>query len=145
MKVKVLLPINQIQNNTQTSNIMSKWYQNGVDGIQVLDDNFVGHRTRSKLILTWLSKTTEVYQNRYVHVICNSWSVKTAKTLCISSRRFVRWNVIHFTKIRVLLLLLPVECRATWCSIFALFSSYSVVRLALTANGQKIPNAPCVI
>ena len=47
----------------------------------------------------------------------NLWPMKTAKTLCTSSRRLVWWNVIHFTKI-------------------------SVVLLALKAKGQKLLNAP---
>ena len=47
----------------------------------------------------------------------NLWPIKTAKTLCTSSRRLVWWNVIHSTKI-------------------------SVVLLALKAKGQKILNAP---
>ena len=47
----------------------------------------------------------------------NLWPMKTAKTLCTSSRRLVWWNVIHSTKI-------------------------SVVLLALKAKGQKLMNAP---
>ena len=47
----------------------------------------------------------------------NLWPMKTAKTLCITSRRLVWWNVIHSTKI-------------------------SVVLLALKAKGQKLLNAP---
>ena len=47
----------------------------------------------------------------------NLWPMKTAKTLCTSSRELVWWNVIHSTKI-------------------------SVVLLALKANGQKLLNAP---
>ena len=47
----------------------------------------------------------------------NLWPMKTAKTLCTSSRRLVWWNVIHSTKI-------------------------SVVLLALKTKGQKLLNAP---
>ena len=47
----------------------------------------------------------------------NLWPMETAKTLCTSSRRVVWWNVIHSTKI-------------------------SVVLLALKAKGQKLLNAP---
>ena len=47
----------------------------------------------------------------------NLWPMKTAKTLCTTSRRLVWWNVIHSTKI-------------------------SVVLLALKAKGQKLLNAP---
>ena len=50
----------------------------------------------------------------------NLWPVKTAKTVCTSSRRLVRWNVIHSTKI-------------------------SAVLLALKAKGQNILNAPCKV
>ena len=50
----------------------------------------------------------------------NLWPTKTAKTLCTSSRRLVWWNVIHSTKI-------------------------SVVLLALKAKGQKILNAPRIL
>ena len=52
----------------------------------------------------------------------NLWPMKTALTLCTSSRRLVWWNVIHPTKI-------------------------SVVLLALKAKGQKLLNAPrtCII
>ena len=39
-KVEVLLPIDQNQNNTQTSQILLKWCQNCFEGIKVLDDNF---------------------------------------------------------------------------------------------------------
>ena len=39
LKVKVYLPINQNQNNTLTSQILSKWHQNGVEGKKVLDGN----------------------------------------------------------------------------------------------------------
>ena len=34
LKVEVSLPINQNQNNTQTSQIFLKWYQNDVEGIK---------------------------------------------------------------------------------------------------------------
>ena len=50
----------------------------------------------------------------------NLWPMKTAKNLCTSSRRLVYWNVIHSTKI-------------------------SVVLLALKAKGQKLLNAPRII
>ena len=39
LKVEVLLPIYQNQNNTETSKILSKLYHNVVEGIKVLDDN----------------------------------------------------------------------------------------------------------
>ena len=45
------------------------------------------------------------------------WTMKTAKTLCTSSRRLAWWNVIHSTEI-------------------------SVVLLALKAKGQKLLYAP---
>ena len=54
---------------------------------------------------------SKTYQNH------NLWQVETAKTLCISSRRLVWWNVIHSTKL-------------------------SVVVLALKTKGQTILNAP---
>ena len=44
----------------------------------------------------------------------NLWPVKTAKTLCKSSRRLVWWNVIHSTKISVVLLALKAKGQKYW-------------------------------
>ena len=44
----------------------------------------------------------------------NLWSMKTAKTLFTSSRRLVWWNVIHSTKISVVLLALKGKGQNYW-------------------------------
>ena len=54
----------------------------------------------------------------------NLWPVKTAKTLCTSSRRLVWWNVIHSTKMSVVLLALKAKGQKYWmplvCSFYVL-------------------------
>ena len=37
-EISLLLPIDKNQNYTKISQILSKWYQNGVEGVKVLDD-----------------------------------------------------------------------------------------------------------
>ena len=141
---------------------MSKWYQNGVEGIKVLMRILVGQCTRPDHNLTIYDETKfssshTPYINSILHLASsyyflshkklfqagnfnvnvrpdllhfsmwgvysktyqkhNLWPMKTAKTLCTSSRRVVWWNVIHSTKI-------------------------SAVLLALKAKGQKVLNAP---
>ena len=44
----------------------------------------------------------------------NLWQVKTAKTLCTLSRRLVWWNVLHSTKISVVLHALKVKGQKYW-------------------------------
>ena len=141
---------------------MSKWYQNGVEGIKVLMRILVGQRTRPDHNLTIYDETKfsschTPYINSILHPASsyyflshkklfqagnfnvnvrpyllyfsiwgvysktyqkhNLWPMKTAKTLCTSSRRLVWWNAIHSTKI-------------------------SAVLLALKTKGQKLLNAP---
>ena len=72
VKVDVLLPIDQIQNNTSTSQILSKLYQNGVEGIKVLDANFARQRTSPDLNLTIyddtkFSSSHKPYTNTILH------------------------------------------------------------------------------
>ena len=40
LKVEVLLPIYKNKNKKSISQILSKWYQNGMESVKVLDDNF---------------------------------------------------------------------------------------------------------
>ena len=141
---------------------MSKWYQNGVEGIKVLMRILVGHRTRPDHNMTIYDETKfsscpTPYINSILHPASSYyflshkklfqagnfnvnlrpdllyfsiwgvysktyqkhdlWPMETAKTLFTSSRRPVWLNVIHSTKI-------------------------SVVLLGLKAKGQKLLNAP---
>ena len=133
---------------------MSKWYQNGVEGIKVLMRILEGQRRRPHHNLTIYDETKfsschtpcinsilhpassycflshkrlfqagnfnvnvrpdlmyfsiwGVYSKTYKKD--NLWPMKTAKTLCTSLRRLVWWNVIHSTKISVVLLVLKAK------------------------------------
>ena len=64
---EVLLPIYQNQNNTFTSQILSKWYHNGVEDITVLDDN--SSRTAYKarfFLIFFISKPQAQILPRYL-------------------------------------------------------------------------------
>ena len=62
LKVEVLKPIYQHQDNTKTSQILWKWYmyQDGVKSIKLLDDKFLLD-TEQDQILTEISSTTQIF------------------------------------------------------------------------------------
>ena len=70
----------------------------------------------------------------------NFWPVKTAKTLCTSSRRFVWWNVILTTKISIVLLALKAKGQKYWMSLVIYY--WSLNSIALENNYRVLPRYP---
>ena len=61
----------------------------------------------------------------------NLWPVKTANTLCTSSKRLVWWNIIHTSKISVVLLALKVKGQKYWMPLVPETASASVFSLSV--------------
>ena len=103
MKVEVLLPIDQNQNNTYTSQILIKRNQKGVEGIKVLDNNSCRTATSPDLNLTIDDETKfsschTPYTNNVLQPVSSSYFLSHKKLFQAGNVNVnVRPNLLYFS------------------------------------------------